>query len=158
LVDLGPIEDQSLSDHVRLRAFLKALKYARRQDLPSHLYAVLAEAPVLNKRDLLVILTYLKKGPVMSDSKLIHQTLQDLAPELDEQFLDWFSQPYYDRGEAKGIAEGKAALLLRFLEKRFRAIPPSVRERILTADVASIETWADRVFDAPDIQSVFASN
>jgi predicted transposase YdaD len=45
LVDLGPIEDQSLPDHVRLRAFLKALKYARRQDLPSHLYAVLAEAP-----------------------------------------------------------------------------------------------------------------
>lgn len=64
LVDLAPMDDGSLSDHVRLRAFLKALKYAQRKDLPARLYAVLAEAPALDNRDLSVILTYLNNVPL----------------------------------------------------------------------------------------------
>ena len=170
LVDLGPMNDRSLSNHVRLQAFLKALKYSRRRDLPQHLHVVLAEVRALDERDSLVILTYLNEGPVTIDSTLMHETLQRLVPERKEQFMGWFSQPYYDKGKAEGIAEGKAEgktegivegeakLLAHLLEKRFGAIPLSVRQRIDTADVASIETWVDRVLDAPDLQSVFASN
>ena len=61
-------------------------------------------------------------------------------------------------GKAESIAEGKANLLIHFLEKRFGGIPSSVRQRILTAKLTCIETWSDRVLDAPDLQSVFASN
>jgi len=47
LVDLTSMDDATLSKRVRLRAFLKALKYAQRPDLQSRLYKVLAEAPAL---------------------------------------------------------------------------------------------------------------
>jgi predicted transposase YdaD len=158
LVDLEPLEDQSLSDQVRLRAYLKALKYARRTDLPDRLSVVLAEAPALDEKDLFVILTYLNKGPIMIDSKLMHETLKHFVPEQGEQFLGWFSQPYYDKGKAEGKAEGAALLLIHLIEKRFGAVPPSDRERILAADLASIETWCERVLEAPDLPSVFAPN
>jgi hypothetical protein len=88
----------------------------------------------------------------------MHETLQGLVPERKEQLMGSFSQPYYDKGKAEGIAAGEAKLLAHLLEKRFGAVPQSVRQRIDTADVASIETWFDRVLDAPDLQSVFASN
>jgi predicted transposase/invertase (TIGR01784 family) len=162
LADLAPMEDHALSREIRLRAFLKALKYGRRQDLQNRLYTVLAEAPVLDEKDLLVILTYFDKGPISIDSTVMHETLQRLVPERKERIMGWFSQPYYDKGKAEGkaegLAEGEAKILAHLLEKRFGAIPGSVHQRIFTADVATIETWVERVLDAPDLQSVFASN
>ncbi|MBV8805021.1 MAG: Rpn family recombination-promoting nuclease/putative transposase, partial [Sinobacteraceae bacterium] len=47
LVDLAGTDDRALSTEVRLRAYLKALKYGRRADLPKHLDIVLAEARAL---------------------------------------------------------------------------------------------------------------
>ena len=66
LVDLAPMEDADLSVEAKLRAFLKALKYGRRQDLPDRIDIVLAEAPVLEEKDLCVILTYLDRLPRQS--------------------------------------------------------------------------------------------
>jgi hypothetical protein len=159
LVDLGQLDDRHLSVDVRLRAFLKALKYSRRHDLPDCIDIVLAEAPALGARDLLVILTYLDKGPVAVNSKLMHETLMRLVPDRKESIVGWFSQPFYDEGKAEGKAggkaEGAAEMLAHLLEKRFGVVPPVVRERIVTADVASIRAWVERVLDAPDLQSVF---
>jgi hypothetical protein len=56
LVDLGRVADERLSAQPRLRAHLKALKYARRQDLPEKMDALLAEAPVLEVLDVALIL------------------------------------------------------------------------------------------------------
>ena len=41
---------------------------------------------------------------------------------------------------------------------RFGAIPADLHKRIFAADVAAIETWVERAFEAPDLQSVFDSN
>ena len=37
-------------------------------------------------------------------------------------------------------------------------ISPQLRQRIFAADVATLEEWVERVLDAPDLPSVFASN
>jgi hypothetical protein len=149
-----------------LRAFLKALKYSRRRDLPECIDIVLAEAAMLDARDLLVILTYLDRGPTAVDRKLLHESLMRLVPERKERVMGWFSQPYFDEGKAEGLAEGKARgeaageakILTRMLEKRFGTIPTAVRQRILDANVATIEAWFERAFDAPDLTSVFDAN
>jgi len=63
VVDLAQVEDPALSTEVRLRAFLKALKYSRRSDLPDCIDILLSGgAPALHEKDLFVILTYLDKG------------------------------------------------------------------------------------------------
>jgi hypothetical protein len=127
----------------------------------------------LEEADLFVILTYLDKGPTAVNITVVHEALERLVPERKERIVGWLTQPYYDkgkaegkveglaegeaRGEVRGEARGKADVLTRVLEKRFGAIPDPVRHRIFSADVECIDAWADRVFDAPDLQSIFAS-
>jgi hypothetical protein len=130
---------------------------------------VLAEAPWLEEKDLLGILTYLSKGPVAVDIRVIQETLLRLVPERKEWIMGSFGQPYYEKGlaegraegevrEAKGEARGAAKALTWLLEKRFGAIPASLRERIFAADVSSLDTWVERFLEAPDLQSVFEPN
>jgi hypothetical protein len=56
------------------------------------------------------------------------------------------------------FAKGKASALARLLERRFGSVPARVQERILSADLVSLEAWFDRAIDAPDLQSIFGSN
>jgi len=174
LVDLAPIDDRALSAEVRLRAFLKALKYSRRADFADCIDIVLADAPALDKNDLLVILTYIDKGRMAVNSKVMLDALDRIMPDQKDLVVGWFSRPYYEQGRAEGLAEGEARgeargaargetqgeakLLTCLLEKRFGAVPASVRQRIASADVGCIEVWAERVLNAPNLQSVFDPN
>jgi predicted transposase YdaD len=164
LVDLAATPDDALSDTARLRAFLKALKYGRRPDLPERLGIIFAEAGALQRRDLLLILTYLDKGPVAVSLETIRQVLHRRMPDSEEQIMGWLTQPYFEQGIEKGIekgiqqgrVEGHAKSLVRLLERRFGGLPAHVRKRVFAADVQSLDTWFDRAIDAADLQSVFA--
>jgi predicted transposase YdaD len=158
LVDLGQTEDKELSEQARLRAFLKALKYCRRPELPQHIDILLAEAPVLEETDLVLILRYLDKGPIFVSDTLVREALHRLVPEQTERIMGSMTQPYFDKGKAEGKAEGEANILVRLIERRFGHVPPHLRQRVFAADVATIERWVDRVLDARDLQSVFESN
>ena len=165
MVDLGKIDDDALSAQASLRTYLKAAKYILRSNLPDRLGIILADAGQVEEEHLKVILTYLDKGPIKVDIRLLRETLLRLVPDKKERIMGWFSQPYYDqglaegeaRGEARGKAEGEAKMFARLLEKRFGAIPPSLRERIFAADTSSLEAWSERLFDARDLRSVFDS-
>jgi hypothetical protein len=158
LVDLALTDDQALSAKTRLRAFLKALKYSRRPDLPACIDIVFAEADTLGEDDLFVILEYFDKGPVAISKCMIADALRRLVPDKKEKLMGWLTQPYYDQGKAEGRAEGRAEMLARVLENRFGAIPMSLRQRIFAADTESIEAWVDRALKVSDVNLVFDSN
>ena len=162
LVDLGKIDDDALSAQASLRTYLKAAKYILRSNLPDRLGIILADAGQVEEEHLKVILTYLDKGPIRVDIKLLRETLLRLVPDKKERIMGWLTQPYYDQGlvegEARGKAEGEAKMFARLLEKRFGAIPSPLRERIFAADTSALEAWSERLFDARDLQSVFDSN
>jgi hypothetical protein len=163
-------QDEALSATARLRAFLKALKYCRRPDLPERLDIILAEAAALERRDLLLILTYLDKGPVAVCLDTIRQVLHRRMHDREEQIMGWLTQPYFEKGVEEGIrqgraeghaeghAEGQAKSLVRLLERRFGRLPAHLRKRVFAADVQSLDTWFDRAIDAADLQSVFAES
>jgi len=72
-----------------------------------------------------------------------------------ERWIEGWIQGWIE-GWRKGWMEGRVeGELARLLEKRFGDIPSGVRERISTADLPSLESWLERVLDAPDLQSVF---
>jgi hypothetical protein len=71
-----------------------------------------------------------------------------------ERIMGWITQPYYE----KGVAEGKAKVFARFLEKRFGEIPVSLRQRIFSADVETIDAWVERAFEAPNLKAVFEAH
>jgi hypothetical protein len=102
----GQMADGALSGQARLRAFLKALKYSRRPDLPQRIDIVLAEAPVLEEPDLVLILTYIDKGPIAVSDTLLREALQRLVPEQTERIMGWLTQPYFDKGK-RGPPEGR---------------------------------------------------
>jgi predicted transposase/invertase (TIGR01784 family) len=156
LVDLAVTPDTALSTIARLRALLAALKYGRRPDLPAHLDVILAEVEALETRDLLLILTYLDKGPVAVSHEKMRQLLRDRIPDQEERIMGWITQPYFEDGMKRGRAEGHAKSLVRLLEKRFGTLPEPLRAQVFDADVPSLDAWLDRVFDAPDLQAVFA--
>jgi hypothetical protein len=78
--------------------------------------------------------------------------------------MGWLTQPYFEdgleqgrvQGRAEGQAEGRAKSLVRLLQKRFGTLPEHLRARVFEADAQSLDAWLDRVFDAPDLQAVFA--
>jgi flagellar biosynthesis/type III secretory pathway protein FliH len=79
-----------------------------------------------------------------------------------ERIMQKWTQTYFDQGKAEGRTEGRtegeAKMLVRVIEKRFGVVPPQLRQRIFSADVATLEAWAERLLDSPDLQSVFESN
>ena len=56
---------------------------------------------------------------------------------------------------AEGKAEGKAEALVCLLAERFGTVRPSLRKRILGANLATLECWFKRAIIAPDLPSVF---
>jgi putative YhgA-like transposase len=118
LVDLTTLDDRALSTDVRLRAFLKTLKYRRRRDLNACIAIVLAEAPMLDEEDLSVILIYLETGPTALSDDVVQETLDRLVPER---------------------------ILTRLLQRRFGEIPASFQQRIFAADSGAIEAWVERL-------------
>ena len=58
-------------------------------------------------------------------------------------------------GLQAGRQAGEAALLLRLLERRFGALPETVEQRVLAADIAVLEAWGIRVLDAGSLEEVF---
>jgi hypothetical protein len=154
LVDLGVIDDSDLSAEIRLRAFLKALKYVFRPEVPGRIDLLLAEASSLDIADLVLILTYIGKGAAGISDDEMQDAVHRLLPDREEQVMTRFGQKHFDDGEAKG----KAGALARLLEKRFGSIPGGVRETISAADLTSLDVWFDRAIDAPDLQSVFLLN
>jgi predicted transposase YdaD len=57
-------------------------------------------------------------------------------------------------GIAKGEAIGEAKLLLRLLERKFRSLPESARQRIAEADAETLLVWGERVLDAKSLDEV----
>jgi Putative transposase, YhgA-like/Domain of unknown function (DUF4351) len=152
LVDLPGIQDDALSADTCLGAYLKALKYGRRKDLPQRIEMILV--PELEDVDMKDILRYIAVCPRIVSVDNLQTGLRFLEHRRREKIMRHFTQEIEAIGEARG--QGRA--LLRLLEKRFGTISSRLRERITSADVASIEAWFERALDVPDLNSVFESS
>ncbi|MFZ4536837.1 DUF4351 domain-containing protein [Propionivibrio sp.] len=63
-----------------------------------------------------------------------------------------------EQGEIKGKLEGEALVIERLLTKRFGPLPDSARARLHTATTDQLESWVDRVLDAPSLDAVFGDH
>ena len=60
-------------------------------------------------------------------------------------------------GVEKGLAEGRALLVLRQLELRFGALSEVVCERVRGGSASELEAWAEAVLTAGSIEEVLAA-
>lgn len=59
--------------------------------------------------------------------------------------------------EAKGETKGRALTLKRQLARRFGKLPNWAKERVDNGDTAQLETWADEIFDAQNLEGLLGS-
>ena len=84
-MDLSRIEANALATNVRLRCFLKALKYGRYRDLGDHADVAVADVPELSEQDREVILEYWDNGPSQDNSRLIAKAISGVMPHIKER-------------------------------------------------------------------------
>ncbi|MBF0180463.1 MAG: Rpn family recombination-promoting nuclease/putative transposase [Magnetococcales bacterium] len=58
-------------------------------------------------------------------------------------------------GKKEGIAEGKAEMLLRQMQRRFGILPEDVAKRVASAHAEQLDAWSDNILDADSVQAVF---
>ena len=105
--------------------------------------------------------------------ELVRQSIRSVAPQarvpddllemksmlmtLGEKWKQMWLTEGKAEGKAQGIAEGKAEALACLLVSKFGPLPPSFRERIRNAKLATIESWFNRALTARDLLSVFGT-
>jgi hypothetical protein len=66
-------------------------------------------------------------------------------------------QQLREEGRREGRREGECAVLLRQLRRRFGdAVNADVEQRIATASIEQLDTWADRVLSATTLTELLA--
>ncbi len=108
-------------------------------------------------RELLVAGLHKRSG--IETTMPIPEELEEVVVML-ERYVEKWAQEIEQRGIQAGIAigeqraaqqgeqKGRAALLLRQLRHRFGTLPESIESTVLSADIAQLEEWSDRVLDA----------
>lgn len=80
---------------------------------------------------------------------------------LAERFDTWaqkHEQRGIEKGVEKGIEKGEALALQKLLTKRFGPLPPDALSKIAAASAEQLDTWMDRVLDAPTLGDIFAED
>jgi len=62
---------------------------------------------------------------------------------------------FYQDVFVEGRVEGEAAMLLRLLERKFRPLPESARQRVAAADAETLLVWGERVLEANSLDEVW---
>ena len=63
-----------------------------------------------------------------------------------------------EEGRLEGREEGRELALARLLTRRFGPLPEWVAPRVQQASATQLDTWLDRVLDAPTLEAVFADH
>ena len=60
------------------------------------------------------------------------------------------------KGRVEGRAEGRAETLLKLLRLRFATVSEAASERVMHADIATLDRWVERVLTATSVDDVLA--
>jgi hypothetical protein len=83
------------------------------------------------------------------------QTPDEFTDFLESEMQTW-TQAIESRGEARGIARGKADSLSTLLRAKFGAeSEEQVHDRLLTAEPEELDAWTSRILTAETIEELF---
>jgi hypothetical protein len=151
LVDLGRIPDANLSQERILRVGLLILKHGPLdQATRKKLLMIAREALNLGYDDLVTLIYYLLGDTDSPKAGVVRAVLNELLPKEVDRMISLAAKQW----KTEGKAEGKAEMLLRLFRRRF-SLFPEVEARILVADSAMLDDWADRFVDAKVLSDIF---
>jgi hypothetical protein len=120
--------------------------------------------------DLSAVLDWMMRLPEALEQQLWHE-IETLEGETKMPYVTSIERIAIQRGLGQGLEqgleqgrqqglhqgklEGVAAVLERLLTKRFGSLSEEVRSRLHTASLEQLDTWAERILDAPTLEAVF---
>ena len=84
----------------------------------------------------------------------IPENMMEVKTMLTQRAKEWKEQ-WHEKWKEQAIAEGKAEVLLRLLNRRFGPLAPEIMACICSADSDRLDDWTDRVLDARTVADVF---
>jgi hypothetical protein len=63
-----------------------------------------------------------------------------------------------ERGLAKGLLQGKVAILKRMLVRRFGELPEWAESRLAAARAQELDRWSDCILDAGRLTDIFTAD
>ena len=85
-------------------------------------------------------------------------TMAGVISRAREEGIQQGKQQGMKEGMEQGRVEGERAVLERLLRRRFGLLSPEVAEKLGQASVADLESWAEKVLEAPTLDDVFGSS
>ncbi len=155
LVDVGRIDDISLSANAVLRVGFLILKYgSRTEDLRATLSTLGRAALALGFDDLLALIRYILWEPTEVEASILREVLAEIMPGQEEQMMSLAAQQL----KAEWQAQAKTEILLRQLRHRFGDLAPMVEARIQAADSEQLDTWLDQLMYAGSVSEIFPAD
>jgi predicted transposase/invertase (TIGR01784 family) len=167
LTDLSRYQDEEIRGAVIVRAALLLFKYIFSDELRARLPAILGLLNELAQQQtgleyVEAVLRYVVgAADTLSPDELRQAVRQALTkgdtimPTIAEQWVQQGLQQGLEQGLQQGIPQGEALVLKRQLARRFGPLPEWVEARLAQAEQGDLETWADRVLDAKNLEEVF---
>ncbi len=164
LHDLGEIEPLGLSRMPEVRAGLLALRVVHADDIPADLIDLMTGGTLAGSEFERHLMRYIVERMNLTPP-MLEASLRRTKPDRWEALMGTVAEAWIEQGRAEGIEKGlaqgiekgQAGLLLRQLERRFGALPESVRQRVRDASVSELEVWAEAVLDAASLEEVLAA-
>lgn len=105
-----------------------------------------------------VVETYLKLD-AQDEERFAAEIRRDTNKEVRDMVITWEDALAASKAEGieTGLLQGEAAVLRRQLKRRFTKLPPQVEERLAQAGREELESWAERVLDAEQLEDVFGT-
>ncbi|MBF0427790.1 MAG: DUF4351 domain-containing protein [Magnetococcales bacterium] len=165
MADLGPIPNDLLARHARLKAGLLALKYGTRDPKEQMEALDLIASALIEVPELLIeVMLYLFTTFQYLDESTVHEIVIRVCPQETVEMISIFARNIIEQhkhiwlqeGELKGKLDGEAKILTRQLQRRFGSVPAWANEKIAKADSTVLEEWSFRVLEAQSLESVFS--
>ncbi|MEO5369525.1 MAG: Rpn family recombination-promoting nuclease/putative transposase [Magnetococcus sp. DMHC-1] len=156
VIDLGPIPNDKLSQHARLRAGLLALKYGTRSPEEQAaawetIISALAEAPEL----FLPVFYYLLATFQNLSREQVQQIIECVKPMEDTNVISIYARELIDEGYQKGRQEERREILKKAIKHRFGSVPEWAQNKLDTAHMDNLDRWTIKILDAKSLQEVF---
>ncbi len=160
LLDMGAVPDNDLAPRDSLAALLFRLEHPHE---PEELAGLIDDVVGWFRRHpgyegLRNLFTELVRQAIegYEASVVVPGELMEMRSMLANLGETW-KKRWKAEGLAEGLAEGEARALIRLVEKRFGPLSTDLRERVLAADSVLIESWLDRLMEAPSLEVLFGS-
>ncbi len=144
------------------RIYLEDYRHQHGLTLNLELIRLIASHP---KQTAAVVQNLVKQHKIDSDTldfietilvyKLPRLTREEIKTMLNVQNIELKQTRFYQEVWGEGHQEGEQTLLQRLLSRRFGALPDWVQQRLLHADSAQLEQWADKFLDAQTLEAIF---